>query len=96
MSAYQRLLDAARDRGYIAKETGPGRAMLQCGHHDDRNPSVSLTQIETQALIHCHAGCDTADVLAAYGLTMADLFDERNGATYQYPDGVEQVTITKK
>jgi putative DNA primase/helicase len=86
MTAYERLIDAAGSRGYIVKETGPRKAKQQCGHHNDSNPSVSVTGIETQALIHCHAGCDTADVLAAYGLTMADLFDDRNGATYQYPD----------
>ncbi|MCV7399772.1 AAA family ATPase [Mycobacterium fragae] len=88
MSAYERLIEAARSRGYIVRETGPCRAMLQCGHHDDSNPSVSVTGIETQVLIYCHAGCDTPDVLAAYGLTMADLFDDRrNGATYRYPNG---------
>ena len=37
-------------------------------------------------LVYCHAGCDTTDVLAALGLTPADLFDEprqHNGAGYR-------------
>jgi 5S rRNA maturation endonuclease (ribonuclease M5) len=71
--------------------------MLQCGVHTDQNPSVSVTQIETQALIYCHAGCDTTDVLAAYGLEMADLFDDSsNGATYRYPDGRQVYRTTDK
>ena len=46
----------------------------------DRNPSVSLTEgDDAQALVYCQAGCETEDVVAAWGLSMADLFERQNG-----------------
>jgi hypothetical protein len=46
----------------------------------DRNPSVSVTEgSDNCALVHCQAGCETGDIVAAWGLTMADLFEHRNG-----------------
>jgi hypothetical protein len=85
-NAYERILEALRAQGKLVKPIG-NRAQAQCPHHEDRGPSLSITGIEGQVLIHCHAGCRTEDVVAATGLTMADLFDDRRGATYPYPDG---------
>lgn len=42
-----------------------------------------MTDTEGSVLLHCHAGCDPRDVVAAVGLSMADLF----AADYHYPDG---------
>jgi 5S rRNA maturation endonuclease (ribonuclease M5) len=86
-TAYERLLDRLRDGGKTVRNTGPNKAVAQCPAHEDRSPSLSVTQIEGQALIHCHAGCQTEDVLAALNLSKRDLFDDSNGATYEYPDG---------
>jgi AAA domain/Winged helix-turn-helix DNA-binding len=62
-----------------------------CPAHDDRNPSLSVSQGDQGVVLHCHAGCDTTDVVVALGLTMADLFDSpKNGgeitAIYDYTD----------
>ena len=58
-----------------AKQSGSTWS-LKCPVHDDRVASVSLSEgDEGRALVHCHAGCATADILAAIGLTVADLFD---------------------
>lgn len=87
-AAYPRILDALRKQGCTVRESGDDRAMAQCPAHDDRNPSLSITDTESRILVHCHAGCDTAAVLAALGLTMADLYDQPRGATlatYIYP-----------
>lgn len=47
----------------------------RCPAHDDHKPSLSIGQGEDgRVLIHCHAGCSPADVLAAVGLRPADLF----------------------
>jgi hypothetical protein len=47
----------------------------------DRNPSLSVSEGEDgRALVYCHAGCDTAEILSALGLETADLFDHRNGS----------------
>lgn len=61
--------------------------MAQCPAHDDGRSSLSITRIDGSALLYCHAGCQTADVLAAVNLEMHDLYDNRNGQVYNYPDG---------
>jgi hypothetical protein len=60
----------------------------KCPAHDDRKPSLSINEgADGRALIKCHAGCSTDDVLAALGMTRRDLFQEKypqpskNGAT---------------
>jgi putative DNA primase/helicase len=68
-----------------------------CPAHEDREPSLSITAKNGKVLLHCHAGCPTEDVVAALGLSMADLFDEERPrsesgqgreivATYDYTD----------
>ena len=85
-TAYERLRAALESRG-IARETGAGKLIARCPAHDDRNPSLSVTGIEGSALLYCHAGCATAEVLAALDMGAADLFDNRREATYVYPGG---------
>ena len=49
---------------------------IKCPVHDDRVASVSLSAgTDGRLLLYCHAGCRTPDLLAAVGLTVADLFD---------------------
>ena len=51
----------------------------RCPAHDDRNPSLSISEgSDGKALILCRAGCVTADVARAVGLTMADLMPSRD------------------
>lgn len=83
-TAFERLLDRLDG----VRRAGD-KAQALCPAHDDRDPSLSLTRIETTVLLHCHAGCETADVLDALGLTTADLYDDPRGATYEYPGGRE-------
>jgi 5S rRNA maturation endonuclease (ribonuclease M5) len=86
-SAYDRLISALRAHGCKVVDARGGRkAESTCPHHEDRNPSVSITGTSDGVLAYCHAGCDIDDVLDALGLTKADLFDERS-ATYRYDDG---------
>lgn len=85
MTAYDHIVGALHQHGSTVKDSGQ-KATATCPAHDDSSPSLSLRRIEGQALIHCHAGCDTIDVLDALGMTMTDLFDEPKGATYTYTD----------
>lgn len=65
------LLDGVR-------RTGPGRWTSLCPAHYDRNPSLSLRELDDGTLlIRCWVGCGAADVVAAVGLTLADLFPRR-------------------
>jgi len=80
-----------------ARQTGPGKWQARCPAHDDKKPSLSIGRGEdARVLLYCQAGCATADVLRARGLTEKDLFPAngkpaRKGsgrivATYDYQD----------
>jgi putative DNA primase/helicase len=74
------------------KPAGPVRRILQllenvrccgsgwsswCPAHDDHNSSLSVGEGgDGRALIFCHAGCDVADIVAALGLEVSDLFPD--------------------
>jgi putative DNA primase/helicase len=62
-----------------ARQIGEGKATAPCPAHEDSSPSLSISRgSDGRTVLHCHAGCGTADVLAAVGLTERDLFaDER-------------------
>src|SRR5215831_14224514 len=67
----QQVLDGLED----VRRCGDGWS-ARCPAHDDQNPSLSLGVGEKgQVLLHCHAGCTTKDILAALGMTFADLFE---------------------
>ena len=67
------------DRLEGARATGPGRWVARCPAHVDRGPSLSVRDAgDGRTLVHCFAGCDVADVLAAVGATWDDLFPPRS------------------
>lgn len=85
--AYDRVIRALHEHGSrVRPGAGGTRAEAQCPHHEDRNASMSVAELGDRAVMFCHAGCDTRDIVADLGLTMADLYDERS-ATYRYGDG---------
>jgi hypothetical protein len=46
-----------------------------CPGHTDRNPSLHVSEAaDGRVLLHCFAGCTTETIVAALGLTLADLF----------------------
>ena len=80
----------------------------RCPAHDDRHASLSITEGDDgRALLKCHAGCDSGDVLIAIGLTFGDLFPRASGngdlggltptleATYDYVDANRQLVAQK-
>lgn len=55
--------------------------MARCPAHEDNQASLSLTSGKTQPVVlTCHAGCERDDILAAIGLTWADLCKPRDEA----------------
>lgn len=42
-----------------------GHAMVRCPAHEDRTPSLSIRQGRTALLVHCFAGCESAEVMRA-------------------------------
>jgi hypothetical protein len=52
-----------------------GSWTARCPAHADKGPSLALRENEDgRILLHCFAGCETANVLAAIGMDMTDLF----------------------
>ena len=59
------------------KKSGSSTWTCQCPAHDDRTPSLRVTQLDDgRMLIHCFAGCGAAEVLSAVGMSMTDLFPD--------------------
>ena len=78
-------IDALISRLDGVKPTGPGKYLSRCPSHDDRSPSLAIRYGDDgRVLIHCFAGCETEDVLAAIGLTFSDVMPERIGQDHSY------------
>ena len=76
MTPTERILAALDERGCHPRQNSKGWSAL-CPAHEDRRPSLSIAEgDDRRALVDCHAGCDTKDVVAAIGLTMPDLFPD--------------------
>lgn len=59
-------------RGFIAR----------CPAHEDKSASLSLAEGgDGRILLHCFAGCESADVVAALGFEWRDLFPRRIDST---------------
>jgi len=60
------------------RNTGPGQWLARCPAHDDGSPSLSIRETgDATVLVKCFAGCGAADVVAAVGLELRDLFPAR-------------------
>ena len=66
------------DRLERVRQTAPGRWLAKCPAHQDRSPSLSIRELDDgRVLLYDFGGCQVGDVLAAVGLTVADLFPQR-------------------
>lgn len=74
------------------RDLGPGRWMACCPAHDDNSPSLSIRETgEGVLLIKCWSvGCGAADVVAAVGLELRDLFPNRGNDHLRGPAGKSQ------
>ena len=67
-------IDRLLSRLESARRAGTGYT-AKCPAHSDRCASLSVSEADGgKVLLHCFAGCPTADILTAAGLTLADLF----------------------
>lgn len=79
-------------RDFIQRHDGGHQFQINCPAHDDSRPSLSVGWGNGKAVIHCQAGCDADDVLAAVGMTWADLSERaRIVTTYDYRDEDENL-----
>lgn len=72
---HDRPINRLLHRLEAARQTSAGQWMARCPAHDDRRPSLSVRELpDGKLLLHCWAGCGTADVLEAVGLALVDLY----------------------
>jgi DNA primase len=74
-SPFDRVLAALQRRGARIRLHGPRKLRATCPAHDDRAPSLSVTEAADRVLLRCFAGCRFRDVVRALGMTPRDLFD---------------------
>lgn len=82
LAGYQKVAAVSADlilpRLTGLRQTRPYQWIARCPAHEDRRASLSVRELpDGQVLIHCFAGCGTDEVMAAVGLTLANLFPER-------------------
>ena len=64
----QEILAALEAHGCTVQQAANGGWKAQCPAHEDRTPSLSVKEGDGgKVLLHCHAGCSYADILAALG-----------------------------
>lgn len=80
-----------------AKKTGD-QWLVKCPAHEDRKASLAVRAGDDgRILLHDHGGCSTDEVVAALGLTDADLFERPTKSslqileTYDYTDGAGEL-----
>ena len=62
-----------------ARKTGSGKWLAKCPSHGDRHPSLSISQGRECVLVKCQsAGCTVDAVCKALGLSVRDLFHDRD------------------
>jgi hypothetical protein len=72
--SYSTRFQLILDRLEKVKPTGHGRALARCPAHEDREPSLSLREMDDgRILLHCFSGCHAVDVLSAIGLEWPDV-----------------------
>ena len=93
-ASLQRVVDALDANGCNPRKTGTGWS-ARCPAHDDKNPSLSVSEGEHQPVVlYCQAGCTPEAVLQALGMTLADVCEDSKIArpnrhivdTYDYHD----------
>lgn len=61
------------------RKTGPNSWIARCCAHEDRSPSLAVTEKEDGTiLLKCFAGCSVHEVVGALGMELEDLFPPKD------------------
>ena len=85
--SFEKITTALHAHNRTVKFAGDYKAIAQCPAHEDGNPSLGITWSggdNPLTLMHCFAGCDNQDIMAALELRISDLYDNAGPATYSY------------
>ena len=59
------------------KPKGDNSWLACCPAHNDKNPSLGITEKDDKVLLHCFShDCNVSDIVHAVGLELSDLFPE--------------------
>ncbi|NMZ80794.1 virulence-associated protein E [Pseudomonas mandelii] len=59
------------------REVKMGKWTACCPAHDDKDPSMNITEVEDgKLLVKCWAGCSVTEILASVELELRDLFPD--------------------
>ena len=79
-----------------------GEWLALCPAHDDHHPSLGIKETDDGTLlVKCRVGCRTGDIMAAVGLTQADLYPEhlrkkgRRGHAQRDPEAAARIAQAK-
>ena len=62
------------------KKTGDNRWIARCCAHNDKSPSLSISECsDGRVLINCFAGCSAEEIVSSVGLRLSDLMPENLG-----------------
>ena len=98
MPPIERILAALQERECNPRQSG-GSWTASCPAHDDRRPSLSVSEGDDgRALVRCHVGCTAEAICDALGLRVSDLMpDDGSGgnAVAQRPRKAPKATSGK-
>lgn len=86
MNSTEKFIEKVRESGRKVTKATNGEWLVQCPGHADGRPSLTVRHSGQMTLLNCFAGCQSKDIAAAVGLSMKDLFDNPEGAVYNYYD----------
>lgn len=82
-------LDNLVSRLNKARRTGRDSWVACCPAHDDKNPSMTIREVEPdKILLHCFAGCSVEEIAGAVGLGIGDLMPDRAPDTLRKPSSI--------
>lgn len=58
------------------RASGSGRWVACCPAHEDRSPSLQISEVDNRILIHCFAGCGATEVLNAINLDYSAIYPD--------------------
>lgn len=69
------VLDRLRDHDSRLRRIRPGRWVCRCPAHEDRTPSLTITESDSgNVLLKCWPGCTVDAIVSSLGLSLSDLF----------------------
>lgn len=70
------MIDKLLSRLDKVKSTSRHSWLACCPSHDDKTPSMTISDRDGRILIHCFAGCPTESIIETLGLEWNDLMPE--------------------